>query len=105
MVLTAREVSVVVQSGVYKVSIGIVIFDIRQEGITAQCLISSPLLSSPLLSSHLISSHLSVRHGRALVNSKAYMAARAKRSVHNVEQLAKMIPFVTSECPFGQDVS
>ena len=32
-------------------------------------------------------------------------AVREKRNVHNVEPLEKMIPFVTSECPFGQNVS
>ena len=32
------------------------------------------------------------------------MAAREKRSVHLVEQLEKMFPFVTSACPSGEDV-
>ena len=32
------------------------------------------------------------------------MAAREKtRSFHHVEELEKMIPFVTSECAFGKD--
>ena len=30
---------------------------------------------------------------------------REQRSVHYIEQLEKWVPFVTSECPFGQDVS
>ena len=32
------------------------------------------------------------------------MAAKEKRIVHYVEQLKKLVPFDTSECPFGQDV-
>ena len=33
------------------------------------------------------------------------MGAREKRSVHDVERLEKLVPSITSECSFGQDVS
>ena len=55
-------------------------------------------------SSSLFFLHLPLRHGKRVVPLIAWMDARKHRLSHNIEPLEKMVPFVASECAYGQHV-